>query len=256
MRLTSVLLASSLTLAACNDGGSSALRAFADPSSSRVSALTVQRLDAASGTVTNESGTLDRAANRFAAGAQNGDIDASRMMVTLDGAGGTIDLTGTQDFVRIFTSQPVAGPVTRGTVGVATPLGQLPTTASYVGTGDVDIRDGFDTYELAGSMTANADFGAGLLSVEIRDLDGTRTNFGGSVAVTDVGVIQVTDAMIAGNTASGGSVSFTSGAVTFSGSATSQHEAGFFGTKADEIGGVLAIRDGATRELDAVYIGD
>ncbi|SOH93971.1 Transferrin binding protein-like solute binding protein [Monaibacterium marinum] len=258
IRIALGLTAAAVTMTACGDGLEYV--SFADGTSTAVSALTGQSLDSSAHTTSQLSGELDRAANTFELGSLDGSIDLARTTVTLTG-GGVVDLTGTADFARFYVAQPTVGNQTRGVVGVSTVTYNVPVTgtASYTGASQVRIQDGLNFYELQGTVAATADFAAGTLDVTLDDLDGTQT-FIGVTNVTDVATITIADAVISGNTASGGTSTLVSatinGGAGFSGTQTTLHEAGFYGPYADEVGGVLDIVDTATFTVSGEYIGD
>lgn len=229
--------------------------------SSAVSDLNIQELDQTTETATQGTGELDRGADTFAFNARSGTINAARTLVTLNGAGGTIDLTGTGDYARFFIAQPTGGTGTRGVIGIPTPAANMPGsgTSTYSGTTVVTIQDNLTVYDLSGTVTATADFIGGTLDVTLDDLSGTQT-FIGTSNVTNVATVALTGATIAGNTASGGTPTLTSATINggndFSAAAVIQHQAGFYGPRADEVGGVLFIRDGAQLSVSGEYLGD
>lgn len=257
-RIVLSLTAAAFAMTACGDDLNYV--SFADGTSAAVSQLHGQSLDSSAHTTDQLTGELDRGTNTFELGTLDGSIDLARTTVTLTG-GGVVDLTGTADFARFYVAQPTVGSQTRGVVGVSTIVSNVPVsgTASYTGTSQVQIQDGLNFYELQGTVAATADFAAGTLDVTLDDLDGTQT-FIGTTNVTDVATITIADAIISGNTASGGTSTLVSatinGGAGFSGTQTTLHEAGFYGPYADEVGGVFDIVDTSTFLVSGQYIGD
>ncbi len=248
-------------LSACFDGSDPRYVEFDSLTSNRVDALNAQSLNVSARTTDQITGELDRQADTFELDAESGTIDVSRTTVTLNG-GGTIDLTGTTEFARFFESQPSGGDTTTGVVGVPTIVGDVPGggTATYSGVSEVAIQDGLALYDLNGTMEATADFSAGTLDVTLDNLGGQRQDFIlGTSNVTDVATITISDAMISDNTVSGGTSTLTSATINggggFSGTQTTNHEAGFYGPRADEVGGVLYIDDTSV-QVFGQYLGD
>jgi len=245
-------------LGAC--GSSLGYVEFASATSTRVDDLNAQTLTPNSSSTSQVTGELNRLADTLDLGVRSGTINAARTQVALNG-GGTIDLTGVADYARFFDLQQSGVAPTRGIIGIPTRAGNMPksNTGTYNGVTRVTVQDGLDLYDLDGTATATANFGLGTLNVVLDNLDGTQSTLTGSGSVTDVATITVNNAIITGNTASGGTASLSSSSINngngFSGSQSVQHEAGFYGPGADEVGGVLLVDDTSV-QVFADYLTD
>ncbi len=119
-------------------------------------------------------------------------------------------------------------------------------TANYTGTTNFVIIDGDALYDLTGAAAVTADFGAGELDATFTSLDGTQTDgLSAPAAVSDVGTVTLNDAVISGNTFSGGTAEFASTEIAtgLSGSETVESAGGFYGPDAGEVGGVMLVDD-------------
>lgn len=263
MKNRSALIFSILSLSAlvaCGNG-SIPYVAFAELNSNKIDDLQGQRLNSNTATVDQTTGELDRGADTYTLGTDSGTISLDRTLVTLSG-GGTVDLTGVTDYSRFYEAQPNGGTATRGVVGIPTRIGNMPksSTGTYTGVSRVGVIDTLDSYDLTGDVSATADFANGTLNVVLDNLDGTRTEFlSGTSNVSDVATIAISGATITGNTASGGASSLVSamlnGGAGFSGAQNTQHEAGFYGPRADELGGAVIILDGGL-QIFGEYLAD
>ncbi|PUB09953.1 transferrin-binding protein-like solute binding protein [Yoonia sediminilitoris] len=260
MRNTAFTFLALSSLVACGGGGGggggdadpSQLPRYvdlADATSTQTSGLVSHQLNPATITVALREGTFIRADNSFTLGDLAGRIDAARKTVTLDG-GGTITLEdGDTSFVAMYTAEPFVGNPTVGVVGVSTEARDLPVSGSvsYAGSSQIVIIDGSALYELRGSTQAAATFqdGGGDVDITFADLNGTRSGPGDPADVTNVARIQIDNAMIANGGFTGGTATLTSTQITttLSGSEVVTTSGGFYGPRADEIGGVFVIDD-------------
>lgn len=225
--------------------------ALANPTSTASSTLAGHELAPGTGSLSQIAGNLDRALHRATIDGQSGDINTARTSILLD-AGGTIALNlGPTAFVSSYTSQPLVGMPTFGVIGVATASSDLPLTgtASFTSASGaaIQIIDGSAVYDLTGTTTAEVSFGnGGNVDLTLSNLDGTRTlGISGAVAVTDVATVTIDDAVIAGGAFSGGTATFDSTEIStaLSGSEVVSLSGGFYGPRADEIGGVFVVDD-------------
>lgn len=231
-----------------------------DTTSQETSAVTAHRIDTTTLAITSGSGSLDRQNDRVTGDSLTGDINATRTLITLD-AGGTVTIVdGTTDYVAMFSAEPTIGNPSFGVLGTPTALADLPdgtVTANYSGTTNLAIVDDTSLYELVGSASVTADFGAADLDVTFSSLDGTRTDgLSAPVNVNNVATVSINDAQISGNTFSGGTAGFSSTQITtdLSGSETVDTSGGFYGPDAGEVGGVVLIDDTSSGSL--LLLGD
>lgn len=226
-----------------------------DPTSDLTSALSAHGLNSTTLVVASGSGTLDRANDRVAGAGLTGDVNASRTLITLD-VGGTVTITdGATDYVAMFLAEPSGDDPSFGVVGIPTAIADLPdssVTATYSGTTNFSIIDDTSFYELVGAASVTADFGAGDLDATFSSLDGTRKDGSSASAdVTDVATITLRDAVISGNSFSGGTAEFTSTQIStdLTGEELVESSGGFYGPDADEVGGVVLVDDTDTGSL-------
>lgn len=264
--LNACLLALPLPLLACGGSGSGGVEvdpdypALFDTTSQETSALTAHGLNTTTLAIASGSGSLDRANDRVTGVGLTGDVNAARTLITLD-AGGTVTIIdGATDYVATFWAEPTVGDPSFGVVGIPTAIADLPdgtVTATYSGTANFSIIDETSFYELVGSASVTADFGAGDLDAAFSSLNGTRTDgLSAPQNVTNVATVSINDAVISGNTFSGGSAEFSSTQITtdLTGAELVDTSGGFYGPDADEVGGVVLIDDTATGSL--LLLGD
>jgi hypothetical protein len=228
-----------------------------DTASDLTSALRAHGLNTTTFAIASDSGTLDRANDRVTGGGLTGDVNASRTLIALD-AGGTVTITdGATDYVAMFSAEPTVGDPSFGVVGIPTEIADLPVTATYSGTTNFQIIDGNATYELVGTASVTANFSQLDLDATFSSLDGTRSD-GVSVSedVTNVATVSINDALISGNSFSGGTAEFSSTQITtdLTGAELVESAGGFYGPDADEVGGVVLVDDTATGSL--ILLGD
>lgn len=261
------LLALLLPLLACGGSGSGEVEVspdyipLFDTTSQETSALTAHGLNTTTLVIASGSGSLDRANDRVAGAGLTGDIDATRTLITLD-AGGTVTVTvGTTDYVAMFSAEPTVGDPSFGVVGIPTAIADLPTgtaIATYSGTTNFLIIDGDATYDLVGTASVTADFGAAKdLDATFTSLDGTRSDgLGAPQNVTNVGTVSINNAVISGNAFSGGTAAFSSTEITteLTGTETVDTSGGFYGPAAGEVGGVVLVDDTVNGSL--LLLGD
>lgn len=211
-----------------------------------------------------ENGSLDRATGRFVLGSHSGLANSDRTQVVLD-AGGIITISqNATDFVATFSSQPVAYSPSFGVFGIATHVSEIPSSgsASFTGSAEMQILDGTVVYDLSGIANLSSDFDANSIDVTINSLSGLRIGSGGSTtSVADPVEILVTNASIAGNSYSGGSVSLANSSLagSLSGSESVTNLGNFFGPNYDEVGGILVVDDSASGPLlilQGTYVAD
>ena len=257
------LLILTLPLFACGGSGSGGVEvgpdypSLFDTTSEETSALQVHSLNTASLAVAAGSGSLDRANDRVSGGGLAGDVNATRTLIELD-VGGTVEIIdGSTDYVAVFLAQPLSVDASFGVVGIPTAIADLPVTATYSGMTNFSIVDNDSFYELVGAASVTADFGAGDLDVIFSSLDGTRTDgVSAPQNVTNVATVSINDAVISGNTFSGGDADLSSTQITtdLTGAEVVETSGGFYGPNADEVGGVVLIDDTGTGEL--LMLGD
>lgn len=236
-----------LTLAAC--GSKSNLDGLTDETSQVTARLAAAKLSTATRSTEVETGTLVRSEDYFSLGDLSGTINADRSEVALNG-GGTLQIV-TEDtiYAARFTATTPGGDVQSGILGVVTPKDNYEGgSATYAGTSVVTIQDGLTIYELTGDAALTADFDAGTVSTTIDGLNGeAKTGFADPVAVTDVAEIAFTDS--AGSedaTFTDGTLAITSGTLSgLSSTVESSLDGAFFGTTAEEAGGVFVVDDSA-----------
>ncbi len=234
--------------------------ALFDPTSQATSVLTVHGLDTTTLIITSGSGSLDRANDRVTGGGLAGDVNGNRTIVTLDDGGIVTIVDGTTDYVATFSAEPLLGNPSFGVLGTPTALADLPgnhVTATYSGTTNFLIVDGTSLYDLVGTASVTADFGAGGLDATFSSLDGTRTDgLGAPANVSNVATVSINDAEISGNTFSGGTADLSSVQITtdLTGAETVTTAGGFYGPGAGEVGGVVLVDDTATGSL--LLLGD
>jgi hypothetical protein len=228
-----------------------------DTTSEVASALKVHGLNTATLAIATGSGSLDRASDRVTGGGLTGDVNATRTRITLD-AGGTVTIIdGSTDYVAIFSAEPLLGDPSFGVVGIPTAIADLPVTATYSGTTNFSIVDNTSFYELVGTASVTANFGAGSLDATFSSLDGTRTDgVSATQNVSNVATVSINDAVISGNTFSGGTADLSSTQITtdLTGAELVDTSGGFYGPNADEVGGVVLIDDTGTGSL--LLLGD
>jgi hypothetical protein len=256
LRALSVLALTAL--AACGGGGAEdggggggppdpTLFAFADPEATGTAGLTGTALDSAARSTAGLSGTLAYGTGSFSLGPLSGAIDPGRTEVSLTGGGLVILTPADTDFAVFFDATPLDADRTIGTVGVTTPVAEMPSsgTVSYAGTSRVTVQDDLTLYDLTGSATVVADFGSGTVDTTVSGLSGLQTTGGGApVAVSDVATISFTGSTLSGTTFSGGTPSLTSASVAgLSGGAQSSLDGAFYGPDAIEAGAAFVIDD-------------
>ena len=155
----------------------------------------------------------------------------------------------------MFSAGPAGGDPSFGVVGIPTAIGEWPdgsVTATYSGTTNFSIVDATSYYDLVGSASVTADFGAADLDATFSSLSGTYSDgVSASQNVTDVATVSLNNAVISGNTFSGGSAEFSSTQITtdLTGAELVDSSGGFYGPNADEVGGVVLVDDTASGSL-------
>jgi len=250
LRSTGVLGAICI-LAACGGGGTAIIEdvPFNDPSSQETAALAGASLDSLARSSSVETGTLNRAADTASLGDLSGTINADRSLITLDG-GGTVTLDPSdQTYSALFDASPLNGDRTIGVIGAVTDLEGLPTgLATYTGTTQLTIQDGVTVYDLTGDAAITANFATGSVRTTLDGLSGTQSNgITATTQATDVATITIDGSDITDATFSDGDVTVSSTTLSaLSTSAATSVSGAFFGSGADEVGGVLAVDDTAS----------
>ncbi len=250
-----------LTLAACGGGGGGALVQdavpFQDTTSIDVSTLTALSLNAADASVASETGSLDRAGNTLSFGGLSGTVAADRASVAL--ADGAVTFEGGADAAAVRFDAAQGSVTTSGIIGVATDQAALPSgSATYTGDTVITAISDRDVFELDGTATIAADFGAATPNVTttLSGLSGSRQPvLGDAEAVADAGTLTITGSTISGAGFSGGTAALTSSVLALSGSETVALEGAFFGVDATEVGGVFIIDDADVR-IFGDFLGD
>lgn len=221
---------------------------IADTTATTPSQLSGGAVDTVSGAVTTDTGTLNHVTKLWTLGQDSATVDLAAGTGTIT-SGGALTVFGQQTFVAGFVAQPTGSNTSLMFAGVPTAAGDManaPATATYTGASKVLISDGTASYALDGAATASMDFAAGSGSALISGLDGTRSDLGGGVtAVTDVATIGLNNLLISGAGFSGDQLTVTSNQLqgTMTGNATIDVQGGFYGTAAQDIGGVLSAVD-------------
>ncbi len=221
-----------------------------DQGSTAAATLGTHQINPTSSTVTLVTADFDRSTDRIIVSGLAGDIDGSRVNVTLDDGGFITIVDGPTDYVARYTGQPQNGDPFFGVIGVPTVVTDLPSpgTATYTGvaSSQIQIIDGSAVYDLTGSTTASVDFDGGDVDVTISSLDGTRMDgVSAPTNVSNVAIVRIEDADLSGNTFSGGNAAFESSQIStaLSGTEIVNTSGGLFGPSGDELGGVLLIDD-------------
>ena len=257
------LLVLPLPLLGCGGSGSGGVEVnpdyptLLDTTSDVTSTLKVHGLNTTTFAIATGSGSLDRATDRVTGGGLTGDVNANRTLITLDGGGTVVITDGATDYVAMFSAEPLGGDPSFGVVGIPTAIADLPVTATYSGTTNFSIVDGTSFYELVGSASVAANFGAGNLDATFSSLDGTRKDgVSAPQNVTNVATVSINNADISGNTFSGGTAGLSSTQITtdLTGTEVVDTSGGFYGPNADEVGGVVLIDDTSTGSL--LLLGD
>ena len=241
------------------DGGDPpvVLAPFGDAASTEAADLIALSLDANAGTVTNETGTLNRTGNTIAFGSIDGTISDDRTGVDLTNGAVTFDGDADAFAVRFDAAQGTTN--TLGVIGVAADPATLPSgTATYTGDTVITAQSGTDLFELDGTATITANFGAGTPNVTtaLTALSGTRQPAAAAIEdVADAGSLTITGSTISGSGFSGGTATLDSTVLSLSGSETTALEGAFYGTDGAEAGGVFIIEDGTTR-IFGDFLGD
>jgi hypothetical protein len=205
---------------------------------------------------TGNAGALNHGNGRINSGLLAGTLNSGRTQIGLPG-GSDVRLTneGGTEFLRMFQTDGLA-PDRFGVVGVATELADMPDSGdvTYNGRVRMDAFDGAASYALSGDARITADFdGGGSVDSRFSNLSGTRND---TQSVSNVGTINIDDAVISGSSFSGGTVSTTGAVFDLSGTPSTNGTNGqFFGPDADEVGGTVVIKDGDL-EVFGVYAAD
>lgn len=255
MLRTSFFLAASFFLVGCNHDTEDVFPAptytgLFDQGSTATGALGTHQINPTSSNVTSVTAELDRSTDRITVSGLPGDIDGTRVNITLDEGGLITIFDGPTDYVARYEAQPQNSDPFFGVIGVPTRVTDLPSpgVATYTGvaSSQIQIIDGSAVYDLTGTTNASVDFGAGNVDITLSDLAGTRTDgVSAATSVNDVAVIRIEDAGLSGSTFSGGSAVFDSSQIStvLSGTEVVNTSGGLFGPNGDELGGVLLIDD-------------
>lgn len=204
---------------------------------------------AGDGTRVDDESLVNLATGSVTGGAFAGTLNAARTEIALAG-GGTVVLTNpaATEYVRLFERDTGAFGVT----GFLSDPADLPGSGrvSYTGAAAVVAADATRLYDLDGTATVVADFGAGRVSVELGNLRGTAQGISpgntGTVTIPSGGAIAVEGSRISGATFAGGTA--TASGLPFSltaGANASGTSGGFFGPGADEAAGRVVVDDSA-----------
>ncbi|MEJ8559958.1 transferrin-binding protein-like solute binding protein [Yoonia sp. GPGPB17] len=201
-------------------------------------------LNAATASVSSQTGTLDDAALTFAFAGLLGAINPDRTQIILTNGGQvTLDPAG-DGYATRFSSAPQGGPATRGIIGIAATDVPIDGTATYTGDTRINAVVGTDLYDLTGNAEVAIDFAGGRVTTTLDALSGTVLNpVTGSSAVLDAGTLTIADAMISNSGFSGGVTTATGAPLALSEDATTALNGQFFGPQANEAGGTFAIID-------------
>lgn len=244
-------------LAACGGGGGGQMMTedptLGDMNVATTSDLVASVLDANAGTVTLETGELDRGDNSGSIGDLNGILSADRTRIALDD-GGAVTFSGSLDtFAARFEAQ--TGTPTQGIVGIVTAASEIPNaTATYAGDTVITAQNGTDLYELTGAASITATFGAAnpRVTTVLSDLAGVRQPaLEAPVTIDDAGTLTLSGSVIDGAQFTGGTAELTSDVLTLTGDETVDVAGAFYGPEGAEVGGVFAITDG-----DTTFFGD
>ncbi|MEO1549559.1 MAG: transferrin-binding protein-like solute binding protein [Pseudomonadota bacterium] len=252
-------------LAACGGGGSTSgtptgapVLNFVDPyPSDSTEDLAVLSLNTA-GTpgTTVQAGTFDQNSDEIQGTVLAGDTNSTLTFSDLN-AGGEVEFStpNGQSYSRVFDNTGNGGSAL-GVIGMVPRLADMPgsNVVNYSGASVVTIADGTSVFDLAGTSSITADFGAGTVNVTLGNLDGIQQTPGNpDTNVNNVTTITITGATIAGTGFSGGAITATNGVNT---SGTQSHDGSFFGNGGvQEAGGVLAV-DGASSDILGLYLAN
>lgn len=253
-RIASMLstICAATLLSACdggvNGGTANSLPALQSTTSTETSALAGSQINSGTRTSTAVTGSLNRSTNTAQIGAASGQIDAARAFVAL-ATGGSITLEpGGNTYSARYTASPTKGAQTRGIIGIATPVSDMPRagTVTRVGTSQVTIQDGFNVYDVSGTSTVTADLSAGTVSTTLDGLSGTVVaDAGARSVISNVGRVDIVGSTLTDSRYTGGTAMLTSAALSqLSNSANTQMNGHFFGPRASEVGGTVVISDG------------
>ena len=209
---------------------------FQDTTNATPSALSFIAIDDGVGT-SGTTGALDHAANTVTAGILQGDLNAGRTEIALDG-GGTATLTNpaSTEFARFFRIESPTD--TRvGVVGMT--AADIPTdgTVNYGGHVDLTfVRRNDPPRSVDGAANVSVNFDTNRVTTTFGDLSET----GG---LSNVGTLTISGATLVGDSFSGGTASGTGLLDLDATSAGVQSATGgqLYGPNADEVGGVVAI---------------
>ena len=254
---SSVILVSFGVLAACGGGGGNGGDAvvdapsFGDVESTANSALAAVILDSSNNSVTADTGRLDRTAGTGSLGGLSGQLSDDRTQIDLPN--GRVSFDAAEDAFSARFTVAAGDTNTLGIVGIATSAADLPSgTATYAGDTILTATSGTDLFDLTGTATVTAEFGASspTVTTALTDLAGTQEVEGGTSApetVADAGSLTISGSAISGAAFSGGSAELTSDVLALSGDADVNVEGSFYGPDGSEVGGVFIIDDGDTK---------
>jgi len=168
---------------------------------------------------------------------------------------------GLSNAMEFLTPVTITGPQADGSaiIGLATEVGDMPTstTAVYTGQSSINVAAG-TAYGLNGNATINTDFGANRVDV-------TMTDFTGSTTTAPFDTIKINDMGISASGFSGGSFSATnngSAVNILSGTQTLQSSGRFYGFDSAnsipaEVGGGFRVDGNDPNEfISGLYTGD
>jgi len=206
--------------------------------------------------VSTNTGSFDEDTNALTVGAFSGTLNGNGTQAS--GGGDTLDIsdTGTDDVTAYSDGTSF------GVYGDATAVSDIPTgAATYSGSSQLAVIDSNGLYELSGDAAIAANFDTGQVSADITDLNGTQiTGIGPDVDVSNGGTVSIDGMTMTGATFSGGTVLLDSTVITSTATANaiSTTSGGFYGSDADEVGGVFRLDDQATGDqlIFGNFVGD
>lgn len=244
----------SLVPQSSNGAGANNFVGLFDKKSSAKSKVSASLIDTQKNMTITRAGTLNRATKAVSMKEFSGKASNDFKRISIK-KGGYADLVKSVGKYVAYTD--IATP-DKGYIGVYGITGSMPTssTAKYSGSSRVSMSDGIAQYDLNGKSQITANFGTGMVDVNINDLSGRSTIGNGQFSkVSDAGEITLKGAKISGHNFSGGKVSYSGDmlAVPPSASASSSVSGGFYGPNAQEVGGAFAVDD--TKNGSSVITG-
>lgn len=262
-----ISILSILTLSACGggggggssgDGGGGNPNSFLDPSATQSFALTAISSEGGGTSIGSDTAT----GNTITLGGVSGTFNSDRDQIDFDGNEGTADIISEgAEYVALFNAKPRNAEPFLGVIGMPTAVPDLPSgSVVYSGTSSArfTIIDGNTgtTFDVKGDVSATVDFDGGSVGLTFDSFDGTSvTGAAAPLAVSDIGTLEIEDAVMADGQFSGGTADFTRGgsfSTDLSLDASVITSGGVFGAAGSEFAGVVIVEDSTA---DLRFIG-